>query len=205
MEGETQVSSEVPVVTDDIDVAGLIKESFDAKSSGEADKPSVVERTREMLDAQEKLKELELELERVSAALKHSESENTRMKDDVLLAGEKLDEGGKKYGELEISHKKLQEQIMEAEEKFSAQLNTLQEALQAKETKHQELVEVKESFDGITLELENSRKKMQELEHELEVSSGEAKKFESCTKVVRMLNPRRRGPWSLKGCLRRQN
>ncbi|KAJ6700281.1 EARLY ENDOSOME ANTIGEN [Salix purpurea] len=216
MEGETQVSSEVPVVTDDIDVAGPIKvangdlmkvekeggkeedetdgefikvekESFDAKSSGEADKPSVVERslsgpTREMLEAQEKLKELELELERVSAALKHSESENTRMKDDVLLANEKLDEGGKKYGELEISHKKLQEQIMEAEEKFSAQLNTLQEALQAKETKHQELVEVKESFDGITLELENSRKKMQELENELEISSGEAKKFEELHK-----------------------
>ncbi|CAK7345218.1 unnamed protein product [Dovyalis caffra] len=249
MEGETQVSSEVPVAKVDTDVAGPIKvrngdlpqvakegkkeedetdgefikvekESLDVKdgshtaeaqSAEEADKPSVVESslsgsTRELLEAQEKLKELELELERVAAALKHSESKNARMKDDVLLAYEMLDESGKKYEKLEISNKKLQEQIIEAEEKYTAQLNTSQEALRAQETKHKELVEVKESFDGISLELENSRKKMQELEHELAVSAGEKKSLRSCTKkVVHMLILRRRGPWSSKGCLRQRN
>ncbi|KAJ0027339.1 hypothetical protein Pint_36617 [Pistacia integerrima] len=84
------------------------KESLDVKdvshvadtTSANDDKPSVVQRSssgssRELLEAQEKMKELELELERVAAALKHSESENTTLKDEVLLTKEKLEESGK--------------------------------------------------------------------------------------------------------------
>ncbi|KAJ6871813.1 hypothetical protein NC652_037228 [Populus alba x Populus x berolinensis] len=64
-------------------------DTAEAQSVVEADKPSVVERSlsgsaRELLEAQEKMKELEIELERVAAALKHSESENAQMKDDGL-------------------------------------------------------------------------------------------------------------------------
>ncbi|KAG7986946.1 hypothetical protein I3843_03G108000 [Carya illinoinensis] len=156
------------------------KESIDAKdashtgvtASVEDNHPTVIERSssnpsRELLEAQEKIRELDFELERLAGAIKHSESENSQLKDEVSQTKEKLVESGKKYEELELNHKKMQEQIIEDEEKHSAQINSLQEALQAHETKSKELVEVKEAFDGLSLELETSRKRMQELEDEL--------------------------------------
>ncbi|KAL4339207.1 hypothetical protein GQ457_08G015330 [Hibiscus cannabinus] len=151
------------------------------------DDVSTIERSssnpsREFHEAQEKTKELELELQRVVGALKHSESENSRLKDEVLVAKEKLDEVGKKYEELELDHKKLQEQIVEAEQRYSLQLTSLQEALQAHEAKQKELTEVKEAFDGLNMEIENSRKKMQELEQNLQSSVEEAQKFEELHK-----------------------
>ncbi len=117
-------------------------------ASAEDNKPSAIERSssnqsRELEEAQEKMRELEFELERLAGTLKHSESENSQLKDDVSLTKEKLAESGKKYEELELSHKKLQEHIMEADEKYSVQLNTLQDALQAQEAKTKELTEVK--------------------------------------------------------------
>jgi dGTP triphosphohydrolase len=149
------------------------KESIDVKdasntvviASAEDNKPSAIERSssnqsRELVEAQEKMRELELELERLAATLKHSESENSQLKDDVSLTKEKLAESGKKYEELELCHKKLQEHSMEADEKYSVQLNTLQDALQAQEAKTKELTEVKEAFDGLSLELESSRKRI---------------------------------------------
>jgi hypothetical protein len=74
-------------------------------ASAEDNKPSAIERSssnqsRELEEAQEKMRELEFELERPAGTLKHSESENSQ-----------------KYEELELSHKKLQEHIMEADEK----------------------------------------------------------------------------------------
>ncbi|KAJ8759706.1 hypothetical protein K2173_009807 [Erythroxylum novogranatense] len=170
------------------------KESLDVKDGShkaestfaEDKKSSVVERIvsfdRDLLEAQEKIKELELELERVAEELKHSESESRKIKDEVLLAKEKLEESEKSYEELELSHRKLQEQISETEEKYSSHLNNLQDAIQAQADKHKELIEVKEAFGGLSLELENSRKKMQELENELQVSVGETKKFEELHK-----------------------
>ncbi|KAI3893222.1 hypothetical protein MKW92_043077 [Papaver armeniacum] len=44
--------------------------------------------------------------------------------------------------------------------------------------KHKELTDVKESFDGLTIELDNSRKKMQELEQNLLSSASDVQKFE---------------------------
>jgi len=72
----------------------------------------------------------------------------------------------KKYEELDI---------MEADEKYSVQLNTLQ----AQEAKTMELTEVKEAFDGLSLELESSGKRIKELEDELQCSAGELEKLYS--------------------------
>ncbi|KAF5748867.1 myosin-9-like [Tripterygium wilfordii] len=215
MEGDTQVSTKVPVMKDyagpvevnngdlapirkegtkedeettlDGEFVKVEKEPVEVKISSEDDKPSVTERSlsgssRELLEAQEKVKDLELELERVTGVLKNSESENSKLKDVVLLTKDKLEESGKKYEELELGHEKLQGQIIEAEENYKSQLSTLQEALQAQEAKHKELVEVKEAFDSLNLEVESSRKKTQELEQELQRSAGEALKFEELHK-----------------------
>ncbi|KAE8654924.1 putative HAT transposon superfamily [Hibiscus syriacus] len=94
--------------------------------------------SRELLEAQEKMKELELELERA--------------------------------------------QIVEAEERYSSQLTDLQEALQAQEAKQKEVTEVKEAFDSLNIEIENSRKRKQELEQDLQSSAEEARKFEELHK-----------------------
>lgn len=171
------------------------KESLDVKdasptvepANADEQKPSAADgslssSTRELLEAQEKVRDLELELERVADALKHSESENTKMKEEVLLANEKLEIGEKKYVELELDHRKLQEQLIDAEEKYSSQLGTLNEALQAQDMKHKELTEVKEAFDSLSLEVESSRKSLQELEQKLQFSEGEAKRFEELHK-----------------------
>jgi hypothetical protein len=69
-------------------------------ASAEDNKPSAIERSssnqsRELVEAQEKMRELEFELERLAGTLKHSESENSQLKDDVSLTKEKLAESGK--------------------------------------------------------------------------------------------------------------
>nr|DAD43982.1 TPA_asm: hypothetical protein HUJ06_002212 [Nelumbo nucifera] len=137
---------------------------------------------RDLLESQEKVKELELELERVVEALKHSESENTHLKEELLLTKGKLDGSVKLCEDLEVNKKRVEEQILQNEERYNLQINTLQEALQAHEEKHKDLINVKEAFDGLTFELENSRKKVQELEQELLLSVGEMKKFEELSK-----------------------
>ncbi|KAF8390899.1 hypothetical protein HHK36_023198 [Tetracentron sinense] len=168
-----------------------VKDSFhtDEAASRNDDKPSVIERTssnsiasRDFLEAQEKMKELELELEKMAGELKHSDSNNALLKEEVLLTKEKLEDSGKHCEELELGQKRLKEQIVEAEEKYNSQLKTLEEALQAQETKYKELTHVKEAYDGLSIELESSRKKMQELEQELESSAGEVQKFEELSK-----------------------
>ncbi|KAL6983190.1 hypothetical protein U1Q18_016583 [Sarracenia purpurea var. burkii] len=155
----------------------------------ENDKSSVIERSssnsiasREFLETQEKAKELESELERVAGALKLSESANSKLNDELLVTKMKLEESGKNYEELKFGHRKLQEQIIETEERYQAQINALQESLQARDAKHKDLVGVKEAFDSVSLELESSSKKMQELEKELQTSAGEARKFEELHK-----------------------
>ncbi|KAK6918034.1 hypothetical protein RJ641_016456 [Dillenia turbinata] len=168
------------------------KDSFDVKEgslSHSHDTPSVLEpsssnstatttATRELLESQEKVHELGLELVRISEALKQSESENALLKEEVLLTKGELEQGGRKFEHLDLDHKKLQQQIIEAEEKYNLQLNALQEALQALEAKDKELTDIKESSDRLSLELQDSLKKMQQLEQELQSSAGKAMKFE---------------------------
>ncbi|KAL2478426.1 hypothetical protein Fot_47440 [Forsythia ovata] len=92
---------------------------------------------------------------------------------------EQHQESGKKYEEPELSHKKLQEHIAETEKRYGVQIKTLQEALQAQD---RELTNVKEAFNGLSLEVNSSRKKMDELELELQTSVGESRKFEELHK-----------------------
>ncbi|KAG8387100.1 hypothetical protein BUALT_Bualt03G0218200 [Buddleja alternifolia] len=153
------------------------------------EKPHVVERkpndpetTRELLESQEKVNELEPELQRISSALKESDSINTHLKDELLLTKEQHQETAKKHEDLERNHKNLLEKVSEAEERYKLELKTLQEALLAQEVKHKELVNVKEAFDGLSLELETSRKKMEDLELNLRNSSDETQRFEELHK-----------------------
>ncbi|KAK0584572.1 hypothetical protein LWI29_015388 [Acer saccharum] len=173
----------IKVERESLEVKDVVSHMADTTSHHE----TVIERSssnssRELLEAQEKTKELEIELERVATALKHSEAENTKLNGEILLTKEKLEETGKKYEDLELTHKKLQQQINEAEESYNSQINALRETLQAQEAKQVELIKVKDAFDGVSLEIETSRKRMQELENELQSSVDEAKKFEELHK-----------------------
>ncbi|EOA37878.1 hypothetical protein CARUB_v10011474mg [Capsella rubella] len=131
---------------------------------------------RELHEAQEKAKELELELEKVTGELKRYESENTLLK-------ARLEETEKKH---EVVKKKLQEQISEGEARHSSQLKSLEDALQLHDVKHKELTEVKEAFDGLGLEVENSRKKVIELEERLRLSALEAETFEELEEKLKI-------------------
>ncbi|XP_010475221.1 PREDICTED: interaptin-like [Camelina sativa] len=141
---------------------------------------------RELHEAQEKAKELEHELEKVTGELKRYESENTLLKDELLSTKGRLDETEKKHEEHEVVRKKLQEQISEGEARHSSQLKSLEDALQLHDVKHKELTEVKEAFDGLGLEVENSRKKMKELEERLRLSAVEAEKFKEVEEKLKI-------------------
>ncbi|XP_010457619.1 PREDICTED: restin homolog [Camelina sativa] len=141
---------------------------------------------RELHESQEKTKELELELEKVTGELKRYESENTLLKVELLSTKGRLDETEKKHEEHEVVKKKLQEQISEGEARHSSQLKSLEDALQLHDVKHKELTEVKEAFDGLGLEVENSRKKMIELEERLRFSAVEADKFKEVEEKLKI-------------------
>lgn len=173
------------------------KESFEAKegshasavgAGGEEDKPITeispnnLTASRESLEAKEKIKQLELDLERVVGALKISESENAQLKEEILLTTEKFKQNEKKNEELELNHKKLQQQITEAEERHTSQLSTLQQAWEAQEAKHKELLDIRETLSSLSIELECSRKRTQELEQALQCSGDEVQKFEELHK-----------------------
>ncbi|GAB4847800.1 hypothetical protein Ancab_026863 [Ancistrocladus abbreviatus] len=138
--------------------------------------------SREILEAEEKIKELGLELEKVTKALKDSESENSQLKDELSFTKEKLEDSAKKHEELELNLKKLQERNLEAEKNFNEQLKALQESLEEQMSKHKELVSVKEAFSSLELELESSQKNMGKLEQELLSSAVEKRKFEDLHK-----------------------
>ncbi|KAG9439443.1 hypothetical protein H6P81_019608 [Aristolochia fimbriata] len=127
---------------------------------------------QDLLEAQEKVKTLGLELQRIAEELQNSETERARLKDDVDVTKEKLDKSEKQCVELELSQKKLQQSIEEIEQNNTSQLTALQEALGAQEYKHKELMDMKVAFDGLSADLESSRKKMQELEEELQAWAG---------------------------------
>ncbi|CAH8251238.1 unnamed protein product [Arabidopsis lyrata] len=182
MEEATKVSSEVPLVkvvneeatkedtvmekeeedtTFDGGFVKVEKEGINAKydDDDKAEKQALIEGNsngaqRELHESQEKAKELEFELGKVTVELKRYESENTLLKDDLSSTKGRLEETEKKHEELELLHN----------------------------VKHKELTEVKEAFDALGLELENSRKKMIELEERLRSSALEAERFEELQK-----------------------
>ncbi|XP_039127026.1 golgin subfamily A member 3 [Dioscorea cayenensis subsp. rotundata] len=80
--------------------------------------------------------------------------------------------------QLESDRVSLKDEVLGAELKYNKQLESLQEALGALEVKQKELVDVKEAFSGLSAELENSKKVMEEFESKLVISAAEARKFE---------------------------
>lgn len=149
--------------------SGSIEQSSDLSSA-----------SREFLESQEKVRELEAELERVTLSLKDSESQNAELNDELSLTKEKLGQIGKKYEKLEINHDKLQEKIAEEEGRYSSQLSALQDAIHAREVKHGELESVKEDLQTKIMELESTtEKKNVELEDLLRASKAQLVESES--------------------------
>ncbi|KAH7679116.1 DNA repair protein RAD50 ABC-type ATPase/SMC protein [Dioscorea alata] len=129
-------------------------------------------------EVDEKIKALEQQLAIVSRQLEDSESEKLRFKSEIGLAQEKLEKMEKHCEQLESDRVGLKDEVLEAELKYTKQLESLQEALGALEVKQKELVDVKEAFSGLSAELENSKKVMEEFESKLVISAAEARKFE---------------------------
>ncbi|XP_077244552.1 uncharacterized protein LOC143884707 [Tasmannia lanceolata] len=141
-EEEVALDGEFIKVEDSLDVKGS---SDTDKAAGGEDNPSALQHSssnsmerKEFLEAQEKMKTLELELEKAARELEHSQSEKARLQEEVVVAKEKLEERDKHCEELELAQKRLQEQIREVEENCS-QLSALQEALGAQESKQKDL------------------------------------------------------------------
>ncbi|GJU75978.1 hypothetical protein Tco_1273048 [Tanacetum coccineum] len=124
LDGEfIKVDKETLEVTDDVSYTTR-------KFPVEDDKPSVTEPSREVLEAKEKINEPKLELEKVATTLKQSESKNTELKEQVSLTKEKIEQQEKKQ-DLEVNLNNLHDGLREAEERYSSQITTLQEEIQA--------------------------------------------------------------------------
>ncbi|KAJ0980808.1 hypothetical protein J5N97_009063 [Dioscorea zingiberensis] len=129
-----------------------------------------------------KIKALEHQLAFVAKQLEDSESEKGLMRSEVALAHEKLEKMDKDREQLESDRMRLKHELLEAEQKYNKQLESLQEALGALEVKQKELVDVKEAISGLSAELENSKQMIEEFESHLATSAAEARKFEELSK-----------------------
>ncbi|CAH9104587.1 unnamed protein product [Cuscuta europaea] len=134
--------------------------------------------SREFLETQEKVRDLEVELERVTRSLKDSDSQKAQLSEELSITKEKLGEIEKNYEELGIDHARLKEEISDSEGRHSSQISALQDAINVQEVKHEELESIKDSFHRLTLEYDSSRKKTEELEQDLQDTADEARKFE---------------------------
>ncbi|KAL8208149.1 hypothetical protein R6Q57_007561 [Mikania cordata] len=211
MEGETAITSDVPVTEVNKETAEEMnkdvkqdekdapldgefiveKETVDVKNGGSQTSPllpfednmqSIIAKSREVLEANEKTNKLELEVEKLTTNFKHLESENAELKNQVCITREKLDQKERKYEDLEINHQKLQDLFKETKERYNSQISALQEELQAQESNQKEMVKVKESFEALNIELDSSRKRTNDLEQELVLSASDAKKFKELHK-----------------------
>ncbi|CAD5178774.1 unnamed protein product [Musa acuminata subsp. malaccensis] len=130
----------------------------------------------------EKNKELELQLETVLGKLKSSEVEKALLISEFDLANDKLEKMTKHCEELELGHKLMKNQILEAEQIYNLQLESLEEALKASYIKDKELTDARESFIELSTELDSSRKRMKALEEELLSSVSKVHKLEELNK-----------------------
>ncbi|RRT84634.1 hypothetical protein B296_00005052 [Ensete ventricosum] len=130
----------------------------------------------------EKNKELELQLETVVEKLKSSEVENALLISQFDLANDKLETMTKHCEELELGHKLMKNQILEAEQKCTLQLESLEEALKASCIKDKELIDARESFIELSTELDSSSKRIKALEEELLSSVSKVHKLEELNK-----------------------
>ncbi|KAL5731411.1 hypothetical protein ACHQM5_004142 [Ranunculus cassubicifolius] len=131
----------------------------------------------------ERAKKYELEIERAPSLIKDSEREKTQLQEELLATKEKLEDIVKPSEELHLNKKTMEEQILIAE-KYKSQTSSLQEALQTQEAQQKELKDVNDALNGLKVELENSRMRMQELEQDVQSSLVEAQKFEEKTKQI---------------------
>ncbi|XP_020241449.1 myosin-2 heavy chain-like isoform X2 [Asparagus officinalis] len=161
------------------------KEVGDAKENSQSHRSIEVEEIQNneatsinLLEAGEKIKSLEIQLEKVTKELHDSESEKALLKSEADSANKKLDTISKHGEELELDNNRMKEEISAAEQKYSMQVASLEEALGTLDVKQKELRDLKDSFHGASAELENSRKKLEGLEAELALSASEARKLE---------------------------
>ncbi|VFQ92689.1 unnamed protein product [Cuscuta campestris] len=150
-----------------------------------------VGKNREFLETQEKVKDLEMELEKVSGRLKESESQNTMLKEEVLVTKESCEE-------VELNQKQLQEQIADAEVRcasllaakgeFEAKVKTHESELALMHEKFSKICEEKNilnariaqvEYDYIKQEMRNS-----ELEEELRTYHDKASRFETALEAA---------------------
>ncbi|URE13292.1 hypothetical protein MUK42_24000 [Musa troglodytarum] len=127
-------------------------------------------------------KELELQLETVLGKLKSSEVEKALLISEFDLANDKLEKMTKHCEELELGHKLMKNQILEAEQKYNMQLEALEEALKASYIKDKELIDARESFIELSTELDSSRKRIKALEEELLSSVSKVHQLEELNK-----------------------
>ncbi|XP_042404689.1 uncharacterized protein LOC121994857, partial [Zingiber officinale] len=144
------------------------------------------EPTVDSLKLVKEIDELKLQLATVLGKLNGSETEKTSIKSKLDLAYEELEKLNKHCKELELDQKLMKDQIVGAELKYNLQLESLQEALKATDMKHKELVDVKESFTGLSTELESSKNRIKALEVELLSSSSELLKLEEASKQAEL-------------------
>ncbi|CAL9206889.1 unnamed protein product [Musa hybrid cultivar] len=130
----------------------------------------------------EKIEDLELQLETVLGKLNSSEAEKAFLKSEFDLANDKLERKSKRCEELELGEKLMKNQALEDEQRYNLQLESLKEALKATDMKHKELIDVRESFTGLSADLEISRERIKALEEELLSSAGELHKLEELSK-----------------------
>ncbi|XP_074584798.1 uncharacterized protein LOC141840648 [Curcuma longa] len=144
------------------------------------------EATVDSLKLVKEIDELKLQLATVLGKLNGSETEKASIKSKLDLANEELEKFSKHCEELELDRKLMKDQIVGAELKYNLQLESLQEALKDTDMKHKELVDVKESFTGLSTELESSRNRIKALEVELLSSSNELRKLEEASKQAEL-------------------
>ncbi|XP_073279988.1 uncharacterized protein [Primulina huaijiensis] len=169
------------------------KELFDVKDCNHntetisfADKrPTVVEhtdwnpeKTRELLESEEKVEELEDDLVTMSDLLKDSEFENMNLKKELLLSNKCYQESVDKHEEIFFERERMLEHNSKAEVRHKLELKIMQDALKAQERKNKELTDVKEAFDCLSLDLRTSRKDMEDLKLDLQIYVDEAGRFE---------------------------
>ncbi|XP_073155756.1 uncharacterized protein [Henckelia pumila] len=148
-------------------------------------RPTVVEHTdwnpkanRELLESHEKVKELEEELVTMSDFLKDSEFENMNLKKELLLSKKHYQENVEKHEEICLEHGRMLEHNSKSEARHNIELKSMQDMLKAQEWKNKELTDTKEAFDCLSLDLRTSRKDMEDLKLELQISNDEAGRFE---------------------------
>ncbi|KAG6513463.1 putative leucine-rich repeat-containing protein DDB_G0290503 [Zingiber officinale] len=167
---DVKESSHLPKV--ELEESKLPASNQSGKSESTIDSPKLVK----------EIDELKLQIATLLGKLNSLETEKASMKSKLDLANEELEKMNKHCEEFELDQKLLKNQIIEAEQKYNLQIESHQEALKATDMKHKELVDLKESFTGLSTELESSKNMIKSLEEELLSSTNELHKLNEASK-----------------------